>query len=84
MPALFAAMRIAVPGAMVGALLGEWLLTTKGIGHYLVERPNKFDYTGVWAAVAVIAVVTLVLYAIVGLLETPVLARFDPQRLNES
>jgi ABC-type nitrate/sulfonate/bicarbonate transport system permease component len=83
-PALFAAMRIAVPGAMVGALLGEWLLTTKGIGHYLVERPSRFDYTAVWAAVAVIALVTLVLYALVGVLETPVLARFDPERLKES
>jgi len=83
-PALFAAMRIAVPGAMVGALLGEWLLTTQGIGHYLVERPAKIDYTGVWAAVAVITIVTLVLYALVGILETPVLARFDPQRLNEN
>jgi ABC-type nitrate/sulfonate/bicarbonate transport system permease component len=83
-PALFAAMRIAVPGAMVGALLGEWLLTTKGIGHYLVERPSRFDYTAVWAAVAVIALVTLVLYALVGVLETPVLARFDPERLRES
>jgi ABC-type nitrate/sulfonate/bicarbonate transport system permease component len=83
-PALFAAMRIAVPGAMVGALLGEWLLTTKGIGHYLTERPAKFDYTGVWAAVAVVTTITLVLYAVIGILETPVLARFDPERLKES
>lgn len=82
-PSLFAAMRIAVPGAMIGALLGEWLLTTEGIGHYLVERPAKFDYTGVWAAVAVITTVTLVLYAIVGIVETIVLARFDPERLKE-
>jgi ABC-type nitrate/sulfonate/bicarbonate transport system permease component len=82
-PSLFAAMRIAVPGAMVGALLGEWLLTTEGIGHYLAERPNKFDYTGVWAAVAVVTVVTLVIYAVVGILETPVLAKFDPERLRE-
>lgn len=82
-PSLFAAMRIAVPGAMIGALLGEWLLTTEGIGHYLVERPAKFDYTGVWAAVAVITTITLVLYAIVGIIETPVLARFDPERLRE-
>jgi ABC-type nitrate/sulfonate/bicarbonate transport system permease component len=82
-PSLFAAMRIAVPGAMVGALLGEWLLTTKGLGHYLIERPSKFDYTGVWAAVAVVTIVTLVLYAVVGILETPVLAVFDPERLTE-
>ena len=53
-------------------------------GHYLVERPAKVDYTGVWAAVAIITIVTLVLYALVGILETPVLARFDPQRLNEN
>jgi ABC-type nitrate/sulfonate/bicarbonate transport system permease component len=82
-PALFASMRIAVPSAMVGALLGEWLLTTEGIGHYLAQRPSTFDYTGVWAAVALVTVVSLVLYAIVGLVETPVLARFDPERLKE-
>lgn len=83
-PSLFAAMRIAVPGAMVGALLGEWLLTTKGIGHYLVKAPASFDYTGVWASVAVVTAITLLLYAIVGIIETPVLARFAPERLNES
>jgi hypothetical protein len=33
--------------------------------------------------VAVLTFTTLVLYAIVGLLETPVLARFDPERLQE-
>jgi ABC-type nitrate/sulfonate/bicarbonate transport system permease component len=82
-PALFASMRIAVPAAMVGALLGEWLLTTDGIGHYLAARPATFDYTGVWAAVAVVTDVTVILYAIVGLVETPVLARFDPERLKE-
>lgn len=82
-PPLFAAMRIAVPGAMVGALLGEWLLTKQGIGSYLASRPAKFDYTGVWAAVAVVTSVALILYAIVGIIETPILARFNPERLSE-
>jgi len=82
-PPLFAAMRIAVPGAMVGALLGEWLLTKQGIGNYLSERPARFDYTGVWAAVAVVTSVALILYALVGIIETPILARFNPERLNE-
>ncbi|MCU1400839.1 MAG: putative transporter permease protein [Acidimicrobiales bacterium] len=82
-PPLFAAMRIAVPGAMVGALLGEWLLTKQGIGSYLADRPARFDYTGVWAAVAVVTTVALVLYALVGIIETPILARFNPERLSE-
>jgi ABC-type nitrate/sulfonate/bicarbonate transport system permease component len=80
---LFAAMRIAVPGAMVGALLGEWLLTKQGIGSYLSSAPARFDYTGVWAAVAVVTSVALVLYAIVGIIETPILARFNPDGLSE-
>ena len=83
-PPLFAAMRIAVPGAMVGALLGEWLLTKQGIGAYLAERPARFDYTGVWAAVAVVTTIALILYAIVGIIETPILARFNPERLVDN
>jgi ABC-type nitrate/sulfonate/bicarbonate transport system permease component len=83
MPSLFASMRIGVPGAVIGALLAEWLATGKGLGYYMLKAQSLFDYTGIWASVAVLTFTTLVLYAIVGLLETPVLARFDPERLQE-
>lgn len=83
MPSLFASMRIGVPGAIIGALLAEWLATGKGLGYYMLKAQSLFDYTGIWAAVAVLTFTTLVLYAIVGLIETPVLARFDPERLRE-
>ena len=83
MPSLFASMRIGVPGAVIGALLAEWLATGKGLGYYMLKAQSLFDYTGIWAAVAVLTFTTLVLYAIVGLIETPVLARFDPERLRE-
>jgi ABC-type nitrate/sulfonate/bicarbonate transport system permease component len=32
LPALFASARIAVPGAVVGAMLTEWLATGQGLG----------------------------------------------------
>ena len=80
---LFASMRIAVPGAVIGALLAEWLATGKGLGYQMLKAQSSFDYTGVWAAVAVLTFTSLVLYALVGLIETPVYARFDPDRLLE-
>jgi ABC-type nitrate/sulfonate/bicarbonate transport system permease component len=80
---LFASMRIAVPGAVIGALLAEWLATGKGLGYYMLKAQSSFDYTGVWAAVAVLTFTSLVLYALVGMLETPVIARFEPDRLAE-
>ncbi len=84
MPSLFASMRIAVPGAVIGALLAEWLATGKGLGYQMLKAQSLFDYTSIWASVAVLTFTTLVLYAIVGLVETPVLARFDPERLREA
>ncbi len=83
MPSLFASMRIGVPGSIIGALLAEWLATGKGLGYYMLKAQSLFDYTGIWAAVAILTFTALVLYALVGLLETPVLARFDPERLRE-
>lgn len=78
---LFASMRIAVPGAVIGALLAEWLATGKGLGYFMLKAQSTFDYTAVWAAVAVLTYTSLVLYALVGILETPVIARFEPDRL---
>ena len=83
MPSLFASMRIGVPGSIIGALLAEWLATGKGLGYYMLKAQSLFDYTGIWAAVAVLTFTALLLYAVVGLIETPVLARFDPERLRE-
>jgi ABC-type nitrate/sulfonate/bicarbonate transport system permease component len=80
---LFASMRIAVPGAVIGALLAEWLATGRGLGYYMLKAQSTFDYTGIWAAVAVLTFTALVLYALVGVLETPVIARFEPDRLAE-
>ena len=84
MPSLFASMRIAVPGAVIGALLAEWLATGKGLGFQMLKAQSQFDYTSIWASVAVLTFTTLILYAVVGLIETPVLVRFDPERLRDS
>jgi ABC-type nitrate/sulfonate/bicarbonate transport system permease component len=79
LPALFASVRIAVPGALTGALLAEWLATGKGIGYAVVSAANRSQNGRVWALVVVVTVTALVLYLVAQLVETAVLSRFGRQ-----
>jgi ABC-type nitrate/sulfonate/bicarbonate transport system permease component len=76
LPALFASVRIAVPGALTGALLAEWLATGKGIGYAVVSAANRSQNGRVWALVVVITLTALLLYLVAQLIEAAVLSRF--------
>ncbi len=78
MPAVFAAARISVPGALIGALVAEWLATGQGTGGVILQDIGGFAYDNLWASIVVLTSFSIVLYTVVGLLETFVLARFGP------
>lgn len=75
LPSLFAAARVSVPGAVTGALLAEWLSTGLGIGGMIQKFNASARFDDLWASVAIITLVTLVLYNVVQVLENIVLAR---------
>ncbi|MBF6333830.1 ABC transporter permease [Nocardia transvalensis] len=79
LPSVFAAARISVPGALIGALLGEWLGSGTGLGATLIRAIPTFQYNKLWAAIVLVTVVSVLLYAIVGVIENLVLARFGPE-----
>ena len=74
-PALFSAAKVSVPGAIVGATVAEWLGTNKGLGATLQQALPAAAYDELWASVVVITVSSIILYAIVGVLETVVLSQ---------
>ncbi|HTW08128.1 MAG TPA: ABC transporter permease subunit, partial [Acidimicrobiales bacterium] len=76
LPSLFSSARIAAPGAMLGAVLAEWLSTGKGLGYLMLEASTTSAFTQLWAGVVLITLVSAVIYAFVGLVEVPVLRRF--------
>jgi ABC-type nitrate/sulfonate/bicarbonate transport system permease component len=78
MPAIFAAARISVPGALIGALVSEWLATGKGTGGVILTDIGAFGYSNLWASIVVLTSFSILLYTVVGLLETFVLARYGP------
>ncbi|MDO7883199.1 ABC transporter permease [Salinibacterium soli] len=75
LPSLFAAARVSVPGAVTGALLAEWLSTGTGVGGMIQKFSASARFDELWASVAVITLVTLLLYNLVALVESIVLAR---------
>jgi len=75
MPSIFAAARVSVPGAVTGAMLAEWLSTGAGVGGKFEAFRSSVKYDELWAAIALVTFVTLVLYNLVQMLEDLVLAR---------
>lgn len=75
LPSLFAAIRVSVPGAITGALLAEMLSTGNGIGRAAVTFATQAKFPDLWAAVVVVTAVSLVLYQVVQIIESVILAR---------
>ena len=75
LPSLCAAARVSVPGAVTGALLAEWLSTGQGIGGSIQKFTAAARFDDLWAAVAIITLLTLLLYNVVQVIESMVLHR---------
>jgi sulfonate transport system permease protein len=82
LPAFFASARIAAPTAIGGATLAEWLATGKGAGNLMLVASSSSRFDTLWSAVALIVLVSVALYGLVGVAESFVLARYAPEQLT--
>ncbi|HXG36438.1 MAG TPA: ABC transporter permease [Dehalococcoidia bacterium] len=69
LPYLFTGLRIAVTYAVVGAVFGEWSGAREGLGIYILLMKNSFRTDLVFAAIFVTALLSLLLFLLVNLLE---------------
>ena len=75
LPYLFAAMRLAVPRALLGVMIAEWLATGKGLGNLLNQSRGYLDYGMIWTVAVVAVLVAIAFYQIVIIAERLTLAR---------
>jgi NitT/TauT family transport system permease protein len=68
--------------AMVGAVVGEYLGSSKGLGHVISQSEGNLDATGVWAGMFVLCVVVVVVEVLVTQLERK-LVRWKPQSVTD-
>ena len=69
LPYLFTGLRIAVTYAMVAAVFAEWSGARQGLGIYVLLMKNSFRTDMVLAAILLIAVLSLALFVLVGVVE---------------
>jgi ABC-type nitrate/sulfonate/bicarbonate transport system permease component len=84
LPHFFASMRIAVPGAITGAMLYEWLFTYQGLGAAITSAKTQSEYGEMWAIVVLVTVVSIVLYTAIAVIEAPVLAKWGSAEAGRS
>jgi len=73
LPMAFSGARIAAAVAVIGAVFGEWAGSDSGIGHLMLQDNAQLNTARMFAAVLVLSLIALALYALLGLLERRVI-----------
>ncbi|WP_222864456.1 ABC transporter permease [Micromonospora sp. WP24] len=68
MTGLLTGLRVSIPYALIGAVIGELVASNRGLGYLISDSSAKFDTDGVFATLVVLSVIAAVLNAIVNLL----------------
>ena len=66
---IFSSLQTSLGFAMVGAVVGEYLGSTRGLGHVISQAEGTFDTTGVFAGMTVLGIVVVAVSAGVTRLE---------------
>ena len=64
LPLLFSGMKIAAAIAPIGAVFGEWAGSDAGLGHLILTRQRQLQTARVFAAVAVLSAIAIVLFGL--------------------
>jgi ABC-type nitrate/sulfonate/bicarbonate transport system permease component len=69
LPFLFSGLRVAMAVSLIGAVIGEWMGSSQGLGYLMIRSKPQFLTERVFAAIAVLSVMGVALFALVGVVE---------------
>lgn len=75
-PGIVSGMKLAVPAALIGAIIGEWFGAPRGLGILIVNAMQNFQIPLLWSVVVLVATTSLVLFAAMTFLERIVHERY--------
>ena len=65
MPAFASGLRVATAVAPIGAVVGEWVGSSAGLGFYMLHANARMQIDVMFAALTVLSVVSLFLYFLI-------------------
>ena len=69
LPYLFSGVRVAVAVSVIGAVIGEWVGSSEGLGYLMLRSKPQFLTERVFAAIAILSALGVGLFASVGAIE---------------
>lgn len=66
---ILAGLRAGIPFAIIGVIVGEFVASTKGLGHYIRVSSDAYDATGIFAGIALLMVLIGLMNGLVSLWE---------------
>lgn len=73
LPMLFSSLRIASATAVIGAIVGEWIGSDKGLGALIIQATFNYQSDRLYAAIVLSSTLSIALFCIVVLIERRVI-----------
>ena len=82
-PWIVSALKVGVPFSLIGAIIGEFMAASRGLGYMIQFNTNQFDTTGAMSGIVVLMVCVMVFNGALNRLERHVL-RWRPRARSAS
>jgi ABC-type nitrate/sulfonate/bicarbonate transport system permease component len=69
LPSMFSGIKIAVTYSVIGAIIGEWVGASSGLGVFMLRASNSFRTDWVFAAIAISSLLSILLFLAVTVIE---------------
>jgi len=76
-PMLFSSLRIASTTAVVGAVVGEWIGSDKGLGALIIQASFNYQSDKLFSALVLCAALAIILYSLVVVIENTVTKKLN-------
>lgn len=81
LPYLFSSLRIAASMAVIGAVVGEWIGATQGIGAMIIQATFAFDSALLYSAIIMTAFLSGIFFMVIAVLEH-MIVKWQPENSN--
>lgn len=83
LPGIFTGVKVAITYSVIGAIIGEWVGASRGLGVFMLRASNSFRTDWVFASIAVVSALSLLLFLAVVVVERAMLPWFYTKAREE-
>ena len=69
LPYMFSGLRVAISISVIGAVIGEWVGSSEGLGYLMIRSKPQFKTELVFAAIFILSIMGIILFFGIGLVE---------------